>query len=52
MSADAKTLLGNIVESCQRIGQYVAGMSKDDFLRETLVQDAVLRRIEIIGEAV
>lgn len=26
--------------------------SKDDFLRETLVQDAVLRRIEIIGEAV
>ena len=30
---------------------YVAGMTRQDFLRETQVQDAVIRRLEIIGEA-
>ena len=30
---------------------YVAGMTRQGFLRETQVQDSVIRRLEIIGEA-
>ena len=30
---------------------YIKGMSKDDFLKNKLVQDAVIRNLEIIGEA-
>ena len=30
---------------------YVAGMTRQDFLQDTQVQDSVIRRLEIIGEA-
>lgn len=52
MSAHPKVLLDNIHECTQLIQQYTHGMSKDNFLASPQVQDAVLRRIEIIGEAV
>lgn len=31
--------------------EYVAGMSEDDFLQSKVVQGAVIRELEIIGEA-
>lgn len=40
------------MDSClERIIQYTAGLDEAAFLRDTLVQDAVLRNFEILGEA-
>ena len=52
MSADVRVLLESIVESIELIERYVDGLSRDGFFASQQSQDAVLRRIEIIGEAV
>ena len=52
MSRDYNLYLEDILESCQRIVSYTAGMSYDSFVTNNMVYDAVLRNIEIIGEAV
>jgi uncharacterized protein with HEPN domain len=44
--------LQDIQEAIQRIATYVSGMSYEDFLGDIKTQDAVIRNIEIIGEAV
>jgi uncharacterized protein with HEPN domain len=41
----------DILESIKRVELYVGNMSKDDFRQNGAMQDAALRRIEIIGEA-
>ena len=43
--------LGHILEAIERIEEYVADMDELAFLSSKLVQDAVIRNIEIIGEA-
>jgi uncharacterized protein with HEPN domain len=43
--------LGHILEAIERIQEYVSGMDEMAFLSSRLVQDAVIRNIEIIGEA-
>ena len=50
MNRDSASIL-DILESARTIRAYVAGMTRQDFLRETQVQDSVIRRLEIIGEA-
>ena len=52
MSKDAETLIGHILDSIHLIQEYTNQLSLDDFLASTQVQDAVIRRIAIIGEAV
>lgn len=52
MSPEEKLRLSHIVEAADRIAEYLHGMSKESFLRDVLRQDAVIRRIQIIGEAV
>ena len=47
-----KIFLLHILESIDRIEDFTKGFSKDDFLQSEKTQDAVLRRLEIIGEAV
>jgi uncharacterized protein with HEPN domain len=42
--------LGHIAESIAAIETYVAG-GRDAFMKERLIQDAVIRNFEIIGEA-
>ena len=42
----------HIAEAAVLIAHYVEGVSKLEFLEDTLRQDAVIRRIQIIGEAV
>jgi len=49
---DVKVFLEHILESINLISAYVSQLSKDDFLDSHQVQDAVIRRLEIIGEAV
>ena len=44
-------LLTDIHEATQRIAAYVAGMTYAAFLSDTRTQDAVIRNLEIIGEA-
>ena len=39
------------MESISEIEKYTKGISEDEFARSTQVQDAVVRRLEIIGEA-
>lgn len=43
--------LGHILQAIERIEEYVSDMDEMAFLNSKLVQDAVIRNIEIIGEA-
>jgi uncharacterized protein with HEPN domain len=43
--------LYDILESAQAILGYMAGKTWDGFSKDALLQDAVVRRLEIIGEA-
>ena len=43
--------LQDIHQAAERIQKYVADLGDDDFLASDLIQDAVLRNFEIIGEA-
>lgn len=43
--------LSHILRAIERIERYTAGMDEAGFLSSELVQDAVIRNIEIIGEA-
>lgn len=52
MKKDTRVYIDDILESIMKIEEYVNPISEDEFYRNTLVQDAVLKRLEIIGEAV
>ncbi len=43
--------IADIPEAIQRIQAYTQGMSWDTFLHDDRTQDAVVRNIEVIGEA-
>jgi len=43
--------LGDIVEAIELITLYTQGLSFDDFSQDRKTQDAVIRNLEIIGEA-
>ncbi len=54
MTHDAVRLpdyLGHILEAIARIERYTAGLDGAAFAQNSLVQDAVIRNFEIIGEA-
>lgn len=41
----------DILESIDKIEEYIGEIKEEDFYRNTQLQDSVLRRLEIIGEA-
>ncbi len=51
MSKDVKVFIEHILESISLIEAYTSQISKEDFLKSRQIQDAVMRRLEIIGEA-
>ena len=51
MTKDDLIYINHINECIVKIISYTKGLSEDDFLKNTLVHDAVLRNFEIIGEA-
>ncbi len=51
MSRDYRTYLDDILNAIGRIGKYTRGMTLKRFKADTLVQDAVVRNLEVIGEA-
>jgi uncharacterized protein with HEPN domain len=51
MSRDYKVYLEDILEAVQKIQKYTEGFSIDTFSRDSKTLDAVVRNLEIIGEA-
>ena len=51
MSRDVTLYLDDMVEACRRIGQYTKGLSRAELVNGTMVHDAVLRNLEVLGEA-
>jgi len=52
MKKDFRVYLDDVVKSSVSIANYINGKSKEKFDNDEVVQDAVIRRLEIIGEAV
>lgn len=51
MTKNYSIFIQHIFNCIQIINEYTKGMSKEDFLNNKLVEDAVIRNFEIIGEA-
>jgi uncharacterized protein with HEPN domain len=52
MKKDPKILIAHILECISLIEEYTKRITKTQFLGNKQLQDAVIRRIEIIGEAI
>lgn len=52
MKKDYRILIIHILECIDKVEEYTKDITKEKFLDATQIQDAVMRRIEIIGEAV
>ncbi|MDI6735484.1 MAG: DUF86 domain-containing protein [bacterium] len=52
MKRDIRVYIEDILECIAKIEEYMKEISEDDFYENTQIQDAVLRRLEIIGEDV
>ncbi len=52
MNRDHTVFLKHILESIETIEEYTKDLSEKDFFKNSEKQDAILRRLEIIGEAV
>jgi uncharacterized protein with HEPN domain len=52
MKKNAKIFLTHILDSVNLVEEYLKGKGKLDFLNSIQLQDSVIRRIEIIGEAI
>jgi len=52
MQRDYRVYLRDILDAIVKIERYVASSSFEEFMKNELVVDAVVRNLEIIGEAV
>jgi uncharacterized protein with HEPN domain len=52
MSRNEVLYLADIEESCEKVLRFTKGMTYKEFIHDDLHFDAVLRNLEIIGEAV
>ena len=52
MPKEYKIYLEDIIESIRKIEKYTKGISYEEFAKNDLVIDGVVRNLEIIGEAV
>lgn len=43
--------VADIVESARSIGDYIAGVSREEFIENEQLQDSVIRRLLVMGEA-
>ena len=48
---EPKLLIGDIIESAEKIKEYTAHLTFEKFLQDSKTRDAVVRNFEIIGEA-
>ena len=52
MSRDPRVYLEDVLESIRRINAYVTGLDEERLAADELRLDAVVRNLEVIGEAV
>jgi uncharacterized protein with HEPN domain len=52
MKTDQSAFLNHILDAIKKIEKYTQGIDEETFKINDLVQDGVIRQIEIIGEAV
>ena len=52
MTKDSKMFIEHILECITLIEKYTENKTEEEFIGSTQLQDSVIRRIEIIGEAV
>ncbi len=52
MKRDMRVYLQDILESILAVEEYAQGLTKEGFFNNRQVQDATIRRLEIMGEAV
>ena len=52
MKKDPRIFIEHVLECIERIEEYVQGVTKEKFLHSPQLQDAIIRRIEVIGEAI
>jgi len=52
MKKDYRILIIHILECIDKVEEYTKDITKEKFFASPQIQDAVMRRIEIIGEAV
>lgn len=46
-----RAYIQDIIEAARLAISYLDGLTEEDFADDTMIQDAVIRRIEILGEA-
>lgn len=51
MKRDYKMYIDDILESMNKIQKYISGLEYEEFTQKNMVIDAVIRNLEIIGEA-
>ena len=51
LNRDWRLYAEDIIESCGKVRRYIAGMTCEAFVADERTRDAVMRNIEIIGEA-
>lgn len=52
MKKDPSVFVGHILESIQLIEEYACNLTLQEFQKNRAIQDAIIRPLEIIGEAV
>jgi len=52
MKTDQSVFLSHILDAIEKIEKYIQDIDEESFKKNDLVQDGVIRQIEIIGEAV
>jgi uncharacterized protein with HEPN domain len=52
MPRDSRVYLDDILDAINAIRDYTQSLTRDDFARDRRTVDAVLRNLEVIGEAV
>jgi uncharacterized protein with HEPN domain len=52
MKRDESVYLRHVLDAIAKIELYLQGIDEEAFLQQTLIQDGVIRQLEIIGEAV
>lgn len=52
MERDESVYLRHILDAIARIETYLQGVDEATFLQQNLIQDGVIRQLEVIGEAV
>jgi len=51
MKKEPLILIEHILESIERIESYTKNLTKEKLIKNVKIQDAIIRRIEVIGEA-